>query len=249
MKKLKLSIMLLIMVILCMIPSYAQTTEPADLQTLNKIQQEHSNTRKFFSDELARQRNEFFKQTDDRADYYEKTVDNMLTTAVWKLALLWGGIMFFFLSFNHLIRNNLEKKRFKKFKESIKGEVMRDIMNFNVGEKQQTAKQQTVKQPILKSKKGFDVEVDELFHSQNNITTPQPQQPLPPKKGFFQRRKEKKLQKQILKNQKEQEKLRKMLGLLTPQQQPPQQQPLQPQSQAQPQQPNIQYDNSFEVEY
>jgi len=253
----------LLIVILCMIPINAQTPEPPqpeNVALMNKVNQEHSNTRKFFSDELTRQRNEFYKQMDDRAEYYEKTVDSLLTTMVWKLGLLWGGIVFFIVAFNNVIRNRLEKKRFKKLKESLKGEVLRDMMLHDSNKMQKQ-----VKKPVFKSKKGFDVETDELFNPENVMPVP----PAPPKKSWVERRqekvREKKMQKFMKQKQKQEEvmrlrelQLKAKLGL--PIEQPPQQ-PMpqqQPQQQPQPQQApapkpkpkaDVEYSNTFEVEY
>jgi len=235
-----------------MIPTYAQVPEspqPSDVATLNKINQEHSNTRKFFSDELTRQRNEFYKQMDDRAIYYEETVNDMLTTMVWKLGLLWGGIVFFIVSFNNLVRNRLEKKRFKKLKESLKGEVLRDMVMNQAGK---TDKQ--VRTPIFKSKAGYDVETDELFNT-NKVMPPPPS----PTMSWSERRREKVRAKKMMKFMKQKQKqeqeirlkelqMRAKLGF--PIEQPPQPQP-------QPQQPapapkektEVEYSNNFEVNY
>lgn len=102
---------------------------PQEVNTavVSQIQQEHKNTRKFFSDELTRQQKVFFDQVDDRADYYETTVDKFLTTAVWKLALLWAGIMFAVTSFNNFLRIRLEKRRYEKLKKNIKEELVKEL--------------------------------------------------------------------------------------------------------------------------
>lgn len=209
-----------------------------DTRLIQNINQEHSNTRKFVSDELSRNRNEFFKEMDSRADYYEKAVDNMLQTAVIKLSLLWAGVVFFIIAFNNVLRMVLEKKRYKKLKESMKAEILTE-MNMQNSQKMQ----QPITKPIFKSKKGFDVETDELF-KQNNIMPPPPK---PPKKTWLQNRKEVKQRKQYEEIKQKEEKLRKELGLdeprkyLTTESQTPPQTP--------PKKTEISYKNNFEVEY
>lgn len=95
---------------------------------MNKVDQEHKATRKFFSDELTRQRQEFFKMMDDRANYYEDTADNMLTTTAWKLGLLWGGIVFVVVGLTSFLKVKLEKKRHQKLKQSLKEEITTELL-------------------------------------------------------------------------------------------------------------------------
>ena len=226
------SLIYIIVGLLLLVPVISLEVPKEDnTQLIQNIHQEHGNTRKYFSDELSRNRNEFFKEMDSRANYYEEEVDNMLTTAVWKLALLWGGVVFFIVAFNNVLRIILEKKRFKKFKESLKGEILNEMAINNTSKMQQH-----VTKPIFEKKKGFEIETDELFKKQTSMPMP----PQPKKKGYFARRKEAKQQKKYNKLLEEQEKLRKQLGLQNYNPQPPQQQP---------QTANINYSNSFEVEY
>lgn len=213
-----ISLLLLIPVISLEVPKEDNT------QLIQNIHQEHSNTRKYFSDELARNRNQFFKEIDERATYYEETVDNMLTTLVWKLSLLWAGVVFFIVAFNNVIRMILEKKRFKKLKESIKAEIMTEMKIMNP-----TKVQQQVQKPIFKDRKGYNIETDELF----TIPTPIKEK----KKSWLQKRKEKKKYKEYNKLLEKQNKLKKDLGLDL-------HQPSQPQQNAE-----VNYKNSFEVEY
>jgi hypothetical protein len=98
-----------------------------DTATISVIQQEHKNTRKFFSDELERQKKDFFNKWDDRANYYENTVDRMLTTTTWKLALLWGGILIMFVSFQSFLKIRMDKAKYDKFKDNVKEEIMKEL--------------------------------------------------------------------------------------------------------------------------
>jgi len=63
-------IKLTIMVALLLLPVAVLAQEVPDdksIRTEQMISQEHKNTRKFFSDEMTRQRQEYFKMIDDRA--------------------------------------------------------------------------------------------------------------------------------------------------------------------------------------
>ncbi len=259
---------LLIFLIICSFIVYGQTPAPEDIATLNKIAQEHQNTRKFMSDELSRQRNEFFKEVDDRANYYEKTVESILTTTVFKLALLWGGIMFFFVSFNNFIRNRLEKKRYKRLKENIIEEINRDPAYNPYPVAQQN--------PIIQSQKGYGVVADTYTTpSHNALQQPQPSPPQP-HISQMSKRKQKRLIKELRKLNKnyefyalEKAKVETRLGIyekpqqqqqgrgipmppapaveIPPPPQPQQQQPQQPQAEPEPDPAEYKYD--FEVNY
>jgi len=124
----KLTIMIMLMAVLSFAVYGVDVPQEFDTTTVQKIDQEHKNTRKFFSDELTRQRTEFFKQVDDRANYYEETVHSILSTAVWKLGILWFSIMFFLIGLEGILRNRLEKKKYKKLKDSLKVELRNEIV-------------------------------------------------------------------------------------------------------------------------
>lgn len=131
-------------------------TVPEDVDTtvISKIDQEHKNTRKFFSDELTRQRNEFFKQMDDRFDYYEETADSFINTAVWKLGLIWGSVTLFIFGMSNLLRVKLEQKRMKKLKESIIMDVRREFAeNYSRRDmKPEPKKASETKEPVITAK-------------------------------------------------------------------------------------------------
>jgi len=106
---------------------FAQVQEPQDtnIQVQQRIAQEHAATRKFFSDEMTRQRNQIFNDFDERGDFYEKKFNDTLTSATYKLSFLWAGIVFFIVGANSLLRVKLERRRFEKLRENILDEVNR----------------------------------------------------------------------------------------------------------------------------
>jgi len=227
--------------------------DPNQVATLNKINQEHSNTRKFFSDELTRQRQEFFKMMDDRFIYYEDTYRDIMATTTWKLTLLWAGVVLFITSFNNILRNILEKKRFKKLKESLKGEILRDMMINNPDQMQRK-----VEKPIFDNKKGYNVETDELYDANKVLNTV----PSPPKKTWREKKMEKKLNKKLSKNKKamrflleEQRRILEKSGATSPQPITPPSSPLVSSSPAPQNNPEkdekaeIHYSQTFEVTY
>lgn len=202
MLKMKTVKLLLIMLFVCSMFGIAQTspTNPEDIATLNKIGQEAQNTRKYFSDEMTRQRTQIFKDFDDRAVYYENEFNNVITTAVLKLGLLWAGILIFFTSFNNYLRNRLEKKRYKKLKQNVKEEIVRELgLNPNmVSEMKQQEKQ------IIKSNEGYGVSADTLYQAPNQTMNylfpqPMPQSPQMPHLSQMTPRKQRKAMKELRK--------------------------------------------------
>jgi len=145
-------IKLTIMVALLLLPVAVLAQEVPDdksIRTEQMISQEHKNTRKFFSDEMTRQRQEYFKMIDDRAEYYEDTANDILTTAVWKLGLLWGGIVFITVGLFNTLRVKLEQRRYKKLKQTLKQEVTNDIFKEQMKSADAVQKQ---KEDIAKTK-------------------------------------------------------------------------------------------------
>jgi len=258
---------LILLIIICSFSVISlEVPDESDTRIISQVAQEHQNTRKFLSDELVRQRNEFFKEVDSRADYYERTVESMLTTTVFKLALLWGGIMFFFVSFNNFIRNRLEKKRYKRLKENIIEEIVRDP-NYNPYPVAQ-------QNPIIDNQKGYGVVADRVIApSQNNLQQPQPNYSPQPHISQMSKRKQKRAMKQLRKVNKayefyalEKAKVETKLGIYEKPQQQQQQQrgipippaptveipqppPPPPPPQADPEPEKTEYKYDFEVNY
>ena len=104
--------------------AYAQT-EPQDINTqiVQRVTQEHANTRKFVSDELSRQRTEFYDEMQERATYYEEEAQSMISNAVMVLSLMWAGIVLFVFGVANVLHIRLDKSRFKKLKEAVLKEL------------------------------------------------------------------------------------------------------------------------------
>jgi hypothetical protein len=117
----RLKIMLLLIVLSTF--SYAQVPQDVDTGTVQKIDQEHKATRKFVSDELTRQRTEFFKQIDERATYYENTVERLLSRTILYLGLLWAGIVILVVGISNYTRLRLERHRFDKMMRAIREQI------------------------------------------------------------------------------------------------------------------------------
>lgn len=104
-------------------PAKPTTTEtaltPQDIVIIDNIQAEGKTNRKFTSDELTRQREQLLREVDDRANYYEKQFNDMISTAVLKLGLLWGGIVFIITGLNTFLLRKLERRRYKMLLDSV----------------------------------------------------------------------------------------------------------------------------------
>ena len=109
--------------------SFVVAQAPVDIQTpLNdKIVQEHKATRKFFSDEMTRQRTEFYNMMDERAINYENQVNDLLRTTAIKLFLLWFGSGALIIGLHSFLRNRMEKRRYSKLKDSLTKDVKEEI--------------------------------------------------------------------------------------------------------------------------
>ena len=94
-----------------------------DSSSAQKVQQEHQATRKFFSDELTRQKKDLFLQFDDRGKYYENQFTKIINGIMIKLALIWIGIVVFTSAFNKFLGNRMDKRRYKKLKDAVLNEV------------------------------------------------------------------------------------------------------------------------------
>jgi hypothetical protein len=122
----------LILLIMSMCFAYAQPVENVHEELTknemySKIDLEHKNTRKYVSDELTRQREQFFKEIDSRATYYEREGKSMLTTTYWKIGLVIGGLMFFTVGLNQVLRLKTERTRFNKLQKHLSEAIIQDI--------------------------------------------------------------------------------------------------------------------------
>jgi len=114
--------------IFCMPLLYGLDVARDDQRIVSEINQEHRNTRSFISDELTRQKNDFFTQMDDRANYYEREADSIMTKAVWKFGIVWMGVTFLALGFNNFLSRKLEQKRYKLLKDSLIADIKKEQM-------------------------------------------------------------------------------------------------------------------------
>lgn len=119
----------ILILFLCSSFVIAQAQVPVDVSTTEHrvIQQEHQVTRKFFSDEFQRQRNELLDDFDERGKYYEGKFDQTISSTVWKLSLLWSGIVFVAFGLTSVFRVKKETKRFNILRKSTKDYVMGEI--------------------------------------------------------------------------------------------------------------------------
>lgn len=176
----------LVLIVALLIPVVkAQTAQPPptdmNVAVFTKIEQEAQNTRKFTSDELTRQREQFYKQFDERALFYEKEFYDALHTAVLKLSLIWGAIVFLVIGLSNMLRITLERKRFRRMKDTLKDELRTEIFLKNPPKPQ--AQQETV-----------------FSQPNSNLAAyayKAPQPTLQDKDGFFARRKKHKIAKEI----------------------------------------------------
>jgi len=108
---------------------FAQTVpQDTDMQVIQAISKEHKDTRKFVSDELTRQREELFKEVEKQAIYYENEIQSFLREAVFKLGLLWGGIVMFVVGVTHYLSRKLDKRKWNKMLDSAKEELRAEMM-------------------------------------------------------------------------------------------------------------------------
>lgn len=124
--------MLLIFVLSATTICAVELPNEPDTVIINKVDQEHKNTRQFVSNELTKKQMEFLNEFTTRADYYEGTYFALLRQAVWKLGLLWAGLMFFFVSFNKIITLRIEEKKYQVLKESLKIDLINEFKTENI---------------------------------------------------------------------------------------------------------------------
>jgi len=258
MKLVKISIIIIAVLMLCSFVYSLTAPDESNTQTISTIQQEGQATRKYISDELSRQETAFFKQMDSRANYYENTIRDIETNAVTKLGLFWFGVVLFVTSFNNFLRNRVEKKRYKKLKDNTKEEIMLELMKV-AGVQKPT---QEIQKHMIRSDTGAGVvaETHEMFRQ----PIPEPPSPYPnmPNQTIKppSRRQQKKLIKKLKKlndtqniMQRERAKVESELGIRNQasmqSQASNQGEPHHPQRQMYPPEPEIVYQNEFEVNY
>lgn len=134
--------------------------------TLQKIDAEHKVTRQFMANELTKRETEFLKEFTGRADYYEDSYEDIMKKSVWKLGILWSGILLFFISFNKMIDLKTEEKKYQVLKDAIKKDLMDEFRKENIElpekditivkeMKQSSTIKPIEKKEVKKKKKGF----------------------------------------------------------------------------------------------
>lgn len=111
---------------------------------ITKIDQDRAELKKFFTSEIESQRQLFFSEMNDRANYYEEALNDIIRTAVWKLGLLFGSMIFFFTSFNMFLKSKMEKKKYLKLERSVIEAVKREIPTYNSQNKQSFEQNKTI---------------------------------------------------------------------------------------------------------
>lgn len=101
----------------------AQVPQEINTQIITKIDQEAKNTRTFFSQELSRQRNEFYADFDDRANYYEMVFTDTMRSTVITLSLVWAGVVLTIVGINNYLAMRLERRRFERIIQSIREQL------------------------------------------------------------------------------------------------------------------------------
>lgn len=94
---------------------------------INKVDSEHKNTRLYLKNQLIEREKAFIEEFTKRGDYYENALDDMMKLFILRVSLVFGGIIIFVSAFNLIIRNKLEKKRYKVFLESLTEDVKQNI--------------------------------------------------------------------------------------------------------------------------
>jgi len=143
--KLMLIISLLVLPTIVLAQAVPQDTDTSREQL---IVQEHKNTRKFVSDEITRQRNDFFKTMEKEGAEYEKKANSIVSDAVWKLGLMWAGISFFVFGVAGFIGRRLDKRKWNKMldsaKEQLKAEATQQKTQIDQQKAQVVQQQKTV---------------------------------------------------------------------------------------------------------
>jgi len=155
----KIMIMILLVMFSSLVISVVAQPVPEDVDTMtaNKVSQEHQTTRQYISNELTKKEKIFFDEFTKRADYYERSYEEIMTGTVIKLGLLWAGILIFFVSFNKLVQTKTEKQKYAVLKEAIKKDIITDFQKDRVVMPEEDIKlaDELKKQNVTKQQHGF----------------------------------------------------------------------------------------------
>lgn len=132
MKKIMLIVMLIISISVINFVSPAEVPEDVSTVTLQKIDAEHQATRQFITNELTKRETTFLDEVTKRGDYYETSIADLISGAVWKLGFLWVGIMILFISLSKIIGNRTELKKYQVLKTALERDIIADFRQKNV---------------------------------------------------------------------------------------------------------------------
>lgn len=124
----KLITISIVMIILCTMVLGA--TAPTDSDTsilVHQISEEHKTTRQFIANTVVEKEDKFFNEFMKKADGYQQEFQDMIDSAILKLGALWGGVLLFFVSLNEFLKMKLEKRRYKKLKEALTTDIMKQF--------------------------------------------------------------------------------------------------------------------------
>jgi len=96
-------------------------------EVFSKVDEEHRNTRKYFTDELSRQRDNFYKEIDDRGLYYENEFKKMLMETYFKLGMIFAGVVIVSVAISHIFKLKTERARFNNLKKCLVDELKLEL--------------------------------------------------------------------------------------------------------------------------
>lgn len=123
-------------------------------EVFSKVDEEHRNTRKYFTDELSRQVNSFYTEIDDRGLYYENEFKKMLLETYFKLGMIFAGVVVVSVAISHIFKLKTERVRFNNLKKSLVDELKLELFG-----------KQEIKQELKKD--SFEIETDEKIRLNN----------------------------------------------------------------------------------
>lgn len=193
-------ILVFIMVCSVLSVSAAAPKVPGDINTAlaQKIQQEHSTTRQFLVNEMKKNINYGIDEFTKRADYYERSYQDLTRTAVLKIALIIGGIFLFIESLMTLLRVKLDKKAYLAMRDTVVKDALAELRTELLQLPKELEKTDKITS-LAEPKKALD----KIFSTKQAQATEQPklEQAQLPMQQQKPSRKERKLQKQLKKLQ------------------------------------------------
>lgn len=132
--------LIMIMVVILMFASLAiavETPQQSDTLLINKIQQEHTQTRQFFANELNTKANTFTNEFTQRADFYENAYQRITNRAIMLLGLIWLGVTLMTTFMSKWLTTRTERRKYdvlkKSLKQDLKDEMLAEMTQFAEG--------------------------------------------------------------------------------------------------------------------